>query len=93
VAANGPEAVATLDTGWCPDLILLDRSMPGWTAQRTLDEIRKRAPRVPVLFLTGQDVTPEERARVQDVIYKPLTTEELEQAVDSWLAPGAPPKT
>jgi hypothetical protein len=38
-------------------------------------------------------VTPEERAQVQDVIYKPLTTAELKQAIDLWLAPASQPAT
>ncbi len=86
VATDGRGAVAALDAGWLPDLILLDRSMPGWPVQRTLDEIRKRAPSVPVLFLTGQDVSSEERGQVQDVLYKPLSTDELKRSVDLWLA-------
>jgi CheY-like chemotaxis protein len=85
LAADGQAAVAKLDAGLKPDLILLDRSMPGWPVKFTLAEIRKRSADVPVVFFTGQDVTPEERAAVQDVLYKPLSMEELVTAVEKWL--------
>jgi PAS domain S-box-containing protein len=85
LAADGQAAVAKLDAGLRPDLILLDRSMPGWPVKLTLAEIRKRSADVPVVFFTGQDVTPEERAAVQDVLYKPLSMEELVTAVEKWL--------
>lgn len=69
-----------------PDLILLDRSMPGLPVKRTLAEIRKRHVHVPIIFFTGQDVPPEERAAVQDVLYKPLAVEELIRSVERWLS-------
>jgi CheY-like chemotaxis protein len=82
---DGESAVAALDAGLLPDLILLDRSMPGWTVQVTLDEIRKRLPHVPIVFFTGQVVTPEERSQVQGVLYKPLATDVLLREVEYWL--------
>ena len=85
LAADGQAAVAALDAGLEPDLILLDRSMPGWPIKLTLVEIRKRNASVPVVFFTGQDVPPEERAQVQDVLYKPLAMDELVRAVEKWL--------
>jgi two-component system, cell cycle sensor histidine kinase and response regulator CckA len=85
LAADGQAAVAQLDAGLQPDLILLDRSMPGWPVKLTLAEIRKRRADVPVVFFTGQDVTLEERAAVQDVLYKPLSMEDLVRSVEKWL--------
>src|SRR5262249_42157422 len=82
LAGDGQAAVAALDAGLKPDLILLDRSMPGWPIKLTLAEIRKRNASVPVLFFTGQDVTREERAQVQDVLYKPLAMDELVRSVE-----------
>ena len=87
-ASDGQAAAARLAAGLQPDLILLDRSMPGWSAKITLHEIRKLAPRTPLLFFTGQDVTPEERALVQDVLYKPLAMEDLVQAIEHWIGRG-----
>jgi CheY-like chemotaxis protein len=85
-ACDGASALALLDAGLCPDLILLDRSMPGWPVSVTLDKIRERCKDVPVIFFTGQDVPAQERALVQGVLYKPLATERLLREVESWLA-------
>ena len=89
LAADGAAAVAQLDDGLRPDVILLDRSMPGWPIKATLEALRSRVGRIPVLFFTGQDVTPEERALVQDVLYKPLSMEELVRVVEHWMAAGS----
>ena len=85
LAADGQTGVALLDTGLRPDVIILDRSMPGWAAKVTLAELRKRVQHVPILFFTGQEVTNEERAQVQDVLYKPLAPRELVRRVEQWL--------
>jgi PAS domain S-box-containing protein len=85
-ASDGESAVALLDGGLGPDLILLDRSMPGWPVSVTLDKIRERHAAVPIIFFTGQDVPAQERALVQGVLYKPLATERLLREVESWLA-------
>jgi PAS domain S-box-containing protein len=86
VASDGESAVAALDAGLVPDLILLDRSMPGWPTKLTLGEIRKRVGRTPIVFFTGQDVNADECLEVQDVLYKPLATDELVRQVERWLA-------
>jgi PAS domain S-box-containing protein len=85
LAANGQEALARLEQEPAPDLILFDRSMPGWGPMRTLAEIRKRVPAVPVLFFTGENVPADERARVQGVLQKPLALGELSETVQRWL--------
>jgi CheY-like chemotaxis protein len=85
-ACDGASALALLDAGLCPDLILLDRSMPGWPVSVTLDKIRERCKDVPVIFFTGQDVPAQERALVQGVLHKPLATERLLREVEHWLA-------
>jgi two-component system, cell cycle sensor histidine kinase and response regulator CckA len=84
-AVDGEAAIGVLDAGLRPDVILLDRNMPHWPAARTLEEIRRRLPRVPILFFTGQDVPAEERAQVQGVLRKPPSSAELVRAVERWL--------
>ena len=59
--------------------------MPGWPVKLTLSEIRKRAADTPLLFFTGEDVTAEERDLVQDVLYKPLSMDELVHAIERWV--------
>ena len=67
-------------------LVILDRSMPGWPVKVTLYKIRERRAAVPIIFFTGQDVTAQERAQVQGVLYKPLASERLLREVEHWLA-------
>jgi two-component system cell cycle sensor histidine kinase/response regulator CckA len=85
LAGDGASAVAQIDAGLRPDLILLDRSMPGWPVKLTLSEIRKRAADTPLLFFTGEEVTAEQRDLVQDVLYKPLSMDELVRAIERWV--------
>jgi two-component system, cell cycle sensor histidine kinase and response regulator CckA len=85
LAADGQEALEHLCYTPLPDLILFDRSMPGWPPMRTLGEIRKLAPAVPVLFFTGESVPPSERAQVQGVLQKPLALSTLASTVQRYL--------
>jgi PAS domain S-box-containing protein len=84
LAANGAEAVAVLESGWRPDVILLDRSMPGWDPKRTLEELRPRARDAAIIYHCGQVVPDEERAGVQDVLEKPVSVAKLFAAVEHW---------
>ena len=84
-AVDGPDAVAKLKGGLAPDLILLDRSMPGWSPKQTLEEIRACDRSVPIILFTGQQVTGDERARVQDVLFKPVSNAEFMRTIDHWL--------
>jgi hypothetical protein len=82
---DGEAAVAALEAGFLPNLVLLDRSVPGWSMTTTLQEIGMRAGSAPVLLFTGQAVTDDERRLVRDVLTKPLSTEELVVSVERWL--------
>jgi PAS domain S-box-containing protein len=84
-ADDGEMAVEILDAGLTPDLVLLDRSLPGWSVATTLQEIRRRIGSTPVLLFTGQAPTAEERISVQGVLTKPLSTDELLHSVERWL--------
>jgi CheY-like chemotaxis protein len=87
LAASGPEAVRVLESGWRPDVILLDRSMPGWDARRTLDELRARADGAAIVYHCGQLVPDDERADVEGVIDKPAPIAELFAGVEQWIPP------
>jgi two-component system cell cycle sensor histidine kinase/response regulator CckA len=88
-ADDGEMAVQILDSGFVPNLVLLDRSLPGWSAATTLLELRKRVGPTPVLLFTGRAPTDEERKEVQGVLTKPLSTDELLHSVERWLPAGA----
>jgi two-component system, cell cycle sensor histidine kinase and response regulator CckA len=84
-ASDGRAAVALLDAGQTPELVLLDRAMPGWPVRTVLAELRKRIPEVPILFFTGHDVGDDDRSLVQGVLHKPASIDELLATVERWL--------
>lgn len=51
VAANGPEALATIEEAR-PDLVLLDLRMPGMSGLEVLQRLRERGDHTPVVVLT-----------------------------------------
>ena len=95
-ASNGREAIALLSEGLRPGVILLDLMMPQMDGFAVLDEIGKRADwrDIPVVILTGMDLSPEEldrlQGRVNEVIAKgSLGTKDLAAVVRQNLAPRA----
>lgn len=53
-AANGEEALAKLEAGFQPDLVILDMNMPGLGGSGTLPRLRLLRPTVPILLATGR---------------------------------------
>jgi PAS domain S-box-containing protein len=53
-ASNGEEALAILEAGFEPDLVILDMNMPGLGGIGTLPRLRVLRPVVPVLLATGR---------------------------------------
>jgi PAS domain S-box-containing protein len=51
---SGEEALASLATGFEPDLVILDMNMPGLGGAGTLPRLRRLRPTVPVLLATGR---------------------------------------
>ena len=66
-ARDGREAIILLSEGLKPGVILLDLMMPQMDGFAVLDEIGKQAEwqDIPVVILTGMDLSPEERDRLQ----------------------------
>ena len=55
VAESGHEALRLIDRGATFDLLLADYNMPHMTGIELADEVRRRRPALPVVFLTGAD--------------------------------------
>jgi CheY-like chemotaxis protein len=53
-ATSGEEALAKLQGGLSPDVVLLDMNMPGLGGARTLPHLRALLPTVPILLATGR---------------------------------------
>jgi hypothetical protein len=85
-AESATEAAELLDQGEPPQIVLLDRSMPGWPARRAVSEVRKRAAGARILFFTGQSVPADELELVDGVVYKPISIQDLEAAILRCLA-------
>jgi CheY-like chemotaxis protein len=79
--SGGVEALRRLQSGFDPDLVILDLSMPGMDGEETLERLRLLKPDVPVFLATGyRDERYErilERFSGVEVIMKPFTLMDL----------------
>ncbi|MDF0729588.1 response regulator [Pseudomonas entomophila] len=87
---NGPSALAALDSGLHPDLLVSDIGLPGGVDGRQLAEgFRVRLPALPVLFITGFDenaaVAEGQLPTRTEVLLKPFELSALSERVDSLL--------
>jgi CheY-like chemotaxis protein len=84
-AASGALALERLRADPAVDLILLDRSMPTSPGETFLPALRDLAPAAKIVLFTGQRVEPELRARVDGVLAKPATVDDLCDAINGLL--------
>ncbi len=82
-ATNGEEAIALMEDGFKPDIILLDVMMPRMTGYEVTEKLRKRftAAELPILLLTAktqvQDIVTGLNVGANDYLSKPISKDEL----------------
>jgi len=85
-AMSGEEALDLLETGYRPEVVILDLNMPGLGGLGTLPRLRGLLPRVPVLLATGRvDQTALDLIRTHPgvtLLPKPFSMRELQQQLD-----------
>ncbi len=90
-ASSGAEALARLDGGLMPDVILLDVMMPEMDGPTVLSRIRERSAhgRTPIIFMTAQSQDRETAQLMalgaRGVIIKPFDPMSLAAQVESFL--------
>ena len=77
-ASNAGAAVAEARRQ-TPDVVLLDKNIPGTTADEVIRDLRREARNVPVVILSGEPLDPEEIARLgaAGAILKPFDIADL----------------
>jgi len=75
--ASAEEALALVEQGTVPDLLVTDHLMPGMTGAQLALELRRKLPRLPVLMITGYAQLRPEEAGDFDVLVKPYRHAEL----------------
>ena len=85
-AGSGEQALAEAQKR-TPDLILLDRNMPGMTGDEVVRELRSRdgLSAVPILILSGEPIQPDEIARMgaTGAVMKPFDISKLVETIRS----------
>jgi len=76
---GGAEAVAAVEAGTY-DMVFLDYQMPGMTGDKVARVIKTKAPKSPIVFVTGHLPRPKS-PDVELVIEKPFTVENIRAAM------------
>ena len=88
-ASTGEEALALVNKGLRPDLVLMDLLMPGIDGLQTLEQLRQLQPGVKVVILScvgdTKKVVQAMRLGAQDYITKPFQKAELDAVIDTCL--------
>jgi CheY-like chemotaxis protein len=84
-AATGTEALDA-GPGFQPDVILLDRKMPGLSGPEVLDALRRAGVGAPVILISGTEAT--RREGFFDVLSKPFDLPRLAEVVAAALVYG-----
>jgi CheY-like chemotaxis protein/nitrogen-specific signal transduction histidine kinase len=83
---NGEDALVKLESGFRPDVVIMDMNMPGLGGAETLPRLRALIPKVPVLLTTGRvDQTALDLVEAHSgvtLLSKPFSMRELQQQLE-----------
>jgi len=95
MVASGEEALAQLQAGLQPDVVLLDMNMPGLGGSGTLPRLRTLRPVLPVFLITGcADQAALDLVAAHpgvNLLAKPFSLEDLQRSLRSCARPGMTP--
>ena len=95
VATGSQQALAVLDAGFQPDVLLVDHRLRGETGPQVISQLRGRCPQVPAVLVTG-DTSPLNLRSLQNigfqVVHKPVDGQRLAQALGEALR-GSPSRS
>ena len=95
VATGSQQALAVLDAGFQPDVLLVDHRLRGETGPQVIAQLRERCPQVPAVLVTG-DTSPLNLRSLQNigfqVVHKPVDGQRLAQALGEALR-GSPTRS
>ncbi|MDR7144912.1 PAS domain-containing sensor histidine kinase [Rhizobium sp. BE258] len=82
-ASSGKEALAALQTGVPPDVVITDHAMPNMTGARLCQEIHARYPTLPIILATGYAELPDGVGDLAGVVRlsKPFSQAQLSKAL------------
>ncbi len=84
VATGSQQALAVLDAGFEPDVLLVDHRLRGETGPQVIAQLRVRCPQVPAVLVTG-DTSPLNLRSLRNigfqVVHKPVDGQRLAQAL------------
>jgi PAS domain S-box-containing protein len=87
-AFSGEEALAKLESGFRPNVVILDMNMPGLGGTGTLPRLRALCPEVPILLATGRVDQAALNLAAGDphlfIMPKPFTFQELKQRLEAF---------
>jgi CheY-like chemotaxis protein len=88
---SGPQALALIEDGWLPDLVITDHAMPGMTGAVLAAQLRLRAPDLPIILATGYAEMEDGQKLDLPRLAKPYTQAQLALEIARLLAATKPP--
>ena len=90
-APDGPSALALIDGGKMPDILITDYDMPGMTGVELARNVTDQREDVDVLIVTGHTTLPEVLPERWKILRKPFTLAEFTRKLQSFGIQSAVP--